>query len=82
MTPEDYALDEVEVWPENWLAFELFHKLQTQWRTGAMGATGLDYDILFSLLNRLRLNDQDFDQTLADIQVMEIAALNTMNKKA
>ena len=82
MTLEDYALDEVKVWPENWLAFELFHKLQTQWRTGAMGATGLDYDILFSLLNRRRLNDQDFDQIFADVQVMEISALNTMNKKA
>ena len=47
-----------------------------------MGATGLDYDILFSLLNRRRLNDQDFDQIFADIQVMEISALNIMNKKA
>jgi hypothetical protein len=69
------------VWPENWPAFEVFHRLQTQWRVGGVGPTGLDYNVLFVLLDRKRLNDEDFDQFVADIQVMEFAALEAMNRK-
>lgn len=72
----------VEAWPENWPVFELFCKLQTQWRQGGMGGPcGLDYNVLLSLLERQRLNDADFDQTIANIQVMEFAALEAMNQK-
>lgn len=69
------------MWPENWPAFEVFHRLQTQWRVGGVGPTGLDYNVLFVLLDRKRLNDEDFDQFVADIQVMEFAALEAMNRK-
>lgn len=33
----------VYLWPENVAAWQAFHQVQTQWRTGMAGATGLDY---------------------------------------
>jgi len=32
-----------EVWPENVLPIQIFMRLQTQWRHGFSGPTGLDY---------------------------------------
>jgi hypothetical protein len=71
----------VEVWPENWPAFTLFCSIQTQWRVGTAGATGLDYNVLYPLLDR-RTSDQDeWDELFADVQVCERASLSAMNTK-
>lgn len=72
-------LDVAEIWPENWPAFELFCKLQTQWRVGMGGRCGLDYNVLLTLLERMRLNDEDHARFMADIQTLEFAALDSMN---
>jgi hypothetical protein len=69
------------VWPENWPAFEVFHRLQTQWRVGGVGPTGLDYTVMYAMLDRLRLSAEDFERYESDIQVMEFAALEAMNRK-
>ena len=81
LTPADYEGDEFEVWPENWPAFSLFHNMQTQWRTGAAGPTGLDYAVLFTWVDRLKITAEEFEQFISDIQVMEFSALEAMNKK-
>lgn len=70
-----------EVWPENWPAFRLFGKLQTQWRAGASGVYGLDYNILYSHLDRMGLSPTDYDDWEEDIRTMEFAALAAMNEK-
>lgn len=82
-TPEDYADDYVDVWPENWTAWELFAGLQTQWRTAGMGGqrTGLDYNVLFHKMDRMNLQRDDYELLEIDIQVMEIEAIATMSKK-
>lgn len=69
----------VEVWPENYVAFNLFRELQTQWRVAIGGATGLDYAVVYRRLDRIAKDDQEWDELYADIQVMEGAALKQMS---
>lgn len=79
LMPEDFADDEtVEVWPDAWEAFLLFQRVATQWRAGAVGAIGLDYNVLFRLMDRQGLDGDDWDDMLDDIQTMEHAALVAM----
>lgn len=69
-----------EVWPENWDALELFLRLQTQWKTGAMGGIfGLDYAGLEAVMRMLGIEQKE--EMFAKIQVMEFAALPVLNKK-
>lgn len=70
-----------EVWPENWPAFSLFCTVQTQWRVGACGPTGLDYTPLLALMGRMKLSDQDHDDLFEDVQTLERAALAAMQTK-
>lgn len=68
------------VWPEHWVALELFTQLLTQWRTGFNGATGLDYAVLPVVFD---LNGIEKDQQRArfdEIRIMERAALEAMKK--
>jgi hypothetical protein len=81
LSPDDYADEPVEVWPDNERAYFLFAQLQTQWRVGAGGATGLDYNTLFHKMDRMRLEPDEYDELEADIRTMEFAALEAMNEK-
>lgn len=38
------------LWPENLLPWECWHYVQTQWRMGMGGATGLDYTAVLAYL--------------------------------
>lgn len=78
--PEDYeAEDPVEVWPENWQAFTTFMTLSTQWLIGMAGPTGLNYVPLFTLMDRLGLQGDEWHEFLADVQVLEAAALKQID---
>ncbi len=70
---------DVEVWPENWLPFKVFNKVSTQWRVGAGGATGLDYGVVYSTMDRMKIKKQLV--VLDAIRVMEASALSTMNRR-
>jgi hypothetical protein len=70
-----------EVWPENWPAFHLFCTVQTQWRCGHAGPTGLDYTPLLALMDRMKLSDEDHDALFDDVQTLERAALDAMTAK-
>jgi hypothetical protein len=78
--PEDYG-EWVEIWPENWDAVTLFRRMTTQWRMSMGGPTGLDYNVLFRLLDNERLSGDDWDLMLTDVSVMEAAALEAMAQK-
>ena len=80
LVPQDYAQDDVELWPENLPVFDLFRDMQTQWRVAMGGATGLDYPALMVLMDVHGVPPDERRQWLADIQVMEAAALAEMNK--
>lgn len=45
------------------------------------GYSGLDYNVLYKKMDRMGLNSEEYEQLEADVQVMEFAALSTLNKK-
>jgi hypothetical protein len=59
----------------------LFRRMTTQWRMSMGGPTGLDYNVLFRLLDNERLSGDDWDLMLTDVSVMEAAALEAMAQK-
>lgn len=79
LTVEEASMQEVEVWPDNMRAVEVFACLCTQWRVGPAGATGLDYAAIPAVLQMLDVSPSK--QLLADLRVMEDEALATMRKK-
>jgi hypothetical protein len=78
LRPEDYPEEEFAIWPENWQVFDIFLSMQTQWRMGMKGPTGLDYAALESLfrMNGIRRSQQR--DHLEAMQIMERAALKAM----
>jgi hypothetical protein len=85
LTRADFERVAVEVWPEHWRAYELFCDVQTQWRTGAGGPTGLDYNVLYRRLDRVQarygLSDDERDGLEDDVRAMEYEALAAMHEK-
>lgn len=71
----------IDIWPDNEKAINLFTTISTQWRTGMSGPTGLDYNVVFTRLERMRLNDADYEQIFEDLRVIEAEALTILNKK-
>lgn len=65
------------MWPENEQAFSLFVQMKTQWRVGASGPTGLDYNVLFTLMALKNIGVEILD----DIRIMESAALAEIYRK-
>ena len=77
------AASEVTVWPELAPALELFCSLQTQWRTGVAGPTGLDYGALTPpLLTALGLTARRLRELWPDLQAMERAALELFAERS
>jgi len=75
----DYA-SSVKVLPDNELPFNLFLYMSTQWRVGANGATGMDYNVLLHKMDRMKLSEEDYLQLESDMQIMENAALEQMRE--
>lgn len=65
-----------EVWPEAWPAVNLFLKVQTQWRGGASGIIGLDYQAVRWLMELYEFDDQR--TMLKDLQVIEARVIETV----
>ena len=71
--------NEFVVWEENWETLQMFLRMQTQWRIGFSGPTGLDYAALEWLCKLYPVEDPAF--LFEGLQLMEAAALTTFNKK-
>lgn len=71
---------QVEVWPENHQAVTLFCRVGTQWRAGMGGATGLDYNVVLSLIDRLGLDAVEADELFEDVRHLESVALEVMQE--
>lgn len=69
-----------QVWPENWAAWTLYMRVQTQWRYSWSGPTGLDYSVIYPLIDRMGLSPDDWDHMLADLQMIELAARQKMRE--
>ncbi len=70
----------VAVWPENRQAVTVFLAMQTQWRSGLNGLSGLDYGALPEVWRRTKTPPQDRDRVFFELRLIEIAALNEMHK--
>lgn len=78
LTLADLDQGDTELWPDNWPAFRLFNALGTQWRTGACGATGLDYTSIRDVASYLGIKKRQIPELFPDLQVMEAEALAVM----
>jgi uncharacterized protein DUF1799 len=79
LRPEDVAADEdTIVWLENWPSLSLFIEMQTQWRTGAVGVTGLDYGALPVVMDFNAIAADQRRAFFEDIRTMEIAFLESL----
>lgn len=75
------AAPDYEVWPDNMPAINLFNTISTQWRTSMGGVTGLDYNVLFNRMDRMKLSEQEYEWMFDDIRVIESEALSAINSK-
>lgn len=71
--------NDFEVFEENWPVVALFMRLQTQWVASMGGVIGLNYQSVEFLFRIEGTENQR--ETLADLQIMEMAALQVMNTK-
>ena len=78
--PEQARTDDFEVWEENWPVLEMFLRCQTQWRTTMSGVLGLDYAAVAWVLKLYEV--EDHRSMLEDLQVMEAAAMVTINTRS
>jgi len=64
------------LWPVNVEVFVLWRELQTQWRAGAAGVTGLDYTSVLAYLRGIAgFKPSQIKETFPLIQAMERATL-------
>lgn len=83
LTPEDFPEleDEFGIWPDNVPAVETFIAMQTQWRVGMAGATGLDYTALPAVLSLVGVPADEHPDTFDCLRVMEAQAMTEMEKR-
>lgn len=64
---------------DNWDALQAFLSVQTQWRVGMNGVTGLDYTAIHAAwrMRRRRITPQLFDQ----LQAIEQAVLTALAER-
>ena len=80
MALPEQSVQHFEVWEENWPVLDMFLRCQTQWRTTMNGLLGLDYGAVAWLLRLYEVEDPR--ALLEDLQVMEAAALITINSRS
>lgn len=68
-----------EVWEENWETVMMFLRMQTQWNASMGGVTGLNYSSLEYLCRLYSVKDPV--SLFEGIQVMEVVALSSLNKR-
>lgn len=81
LSEDDFKDEPVDVWPENQSAYFTFAAMQTQWRVGMAGATGLDYAALPVALRMQAIPRPEWQPVMADIPIMEVAALAAMAER-
>lgn len=70
-----YAEPQVDVWPENWAAVQLYVGNRTQWIQGPGGPTGLNYSWFQSCLDRGSMPVDEAEDVMDRLRVIEDAVL-------
>ena len=73
--------EEVDVPPENWPAVKVMVGMQTQWRHGMAGRTGLVYEALPMVMRAVGVQAEAEPDVFAAVQCMEIEMLRTWSAK-
>jgi hypothetical protein len=83
LTPEDYAAENtVKAWPETWRAVQFLDALGNgAWNMGPGGATGLRPETFREGRLALRITRDEWPRLLADVRVIEAAALDEIHKE-
>lgn len=68
------------LWPENWPVWCLWRDLETQWRTGMGGATGLDYPSVWLLVEQ-RFKRRERKTVFWLVQAMEEVTLQEWRER-
>jgi hypothetical protein len=81
---DDYETDIIEVWPDNERAYELFRRVGTRWMIPPMGGVpiGLRWEALYPLMDRMGLDESEWNDLHDSLMVMESAAIDTMHEFA
>lgn len=69
------ADEEHDLWPENERAWAVWHDVQTQWRSGVGGISGLDYAGVRAWIDELGLTPEDRRDVWSGIRACERAVL-------
>lgn len=69
------------LWPDNVPAWEAWLGVQTQWRVGMAGATGLDYAGVRAYLDEIGLDGDERSDVFAGIQACEREVLRVWARK-
>jgi hypothetical protein len=81
LRPEDFPPEEIALWPDNVLVKDVFQAMNTQWRAGAAGPSGLDYAVLPIVLRFLGAPRSRHSEVFDGLRVMEMTALASMHRK-
>lgn len=75
--------DDVECWPDNWQALQVFDAMSTQWNVGAESVViGLRYEALPFVMQALGVKAKNRKELLAELRVMEKEALEMFNQRS
>lgn len=76
MDADSFNADEFEgVYPDNAQSVRVFIDVINQWRVGARGATGLDFNVLPFVMDVRKVREEDRERVFDDITIMEREAL-------
>jgi len=82
-TPELEASQDIAyLWPCNIDAWRHWKAVQTQWRTGMGGATGLDYAGVLAYLREVGMKSNQRKETFEGIRAAEASTLQAWGEKA
>ena len=81
LTIEEAVGPPTEIWPPNLVPCNVFMDLCTQWRMGSSGPVGLDYNVLFHKLDRMKLDHEEYERIEKSVRVMEDEALTVIWKR-
>lgn len=76
----DFPEPHVDVWDENWDVLHLFRLYSTQWRVSMGGPVGLDFSVLHHALDRKGIKGDEYDTYIANLRIIESAALQQIHK--
>lgn len=80
-SPESGPSQVVYLWPDNVTAWVCWQGVQTQWRVGMSGVTGLDYQGVSAYLDRQGLEPGEALEVFSLLQACERATLEVWSEQ-